>query len=106
MILSNVSIHQALDNGWLKITPEPQPRTPGQPSVKCPYQTSAVDLKLGDEVAFFKEGLPAQIDLRKGDFNSLFAPLSENRKLTAEQPYVLRPNKLVLAKHSNASSCR
>jgi dCTP deaminase len=98
MILSNVSIHDALTQGWLKIAPEPSPRVPGEGLAKCPFQTSAVDLRLGDEVAYFKEGVPAQIDLRKGDFNSLFGPLSETRKLTEDQPYVLRPNKLVLAK--------
>jgi hypothetical protein len=27
MILSNVSIQEALDRGWLKIDPEPAPRT-------------------------------------------------------------------------------
>jgi dCTP deaminase len=65
---------------------------------KCPFQTSAVDLRLGSEIAYFKEGIPAQIDLRKGDFNALFGPMSERRVLTDEQPYVLRPNKLVLGK--------
>lgn len=98
MILSNVSIHQALDNGWLKLDPEPNPRQLQEVGSKCPYQTSAVDLRLGSEIAYFKEGIPAQIDLRKGDFNTLFAPLSENRILTNEQPFVLKPNKLVLGK--------
>lgn len=98
MILSNVGIHEALDKGWLKLSPEPQPRRRTEHGPKCPFQTSAVDLRLGTEVAFFKEGIPAQIDLRKGDFNTMFAPLSETRTLTDDQPFVLRPNKLVLGK--------
>lgn len=98
MILSNVDIHDALDKGWLNITPEPAPRKLGESPGKCPFQTSAVDLRLGSEIAYFKEGIPAQIDLRKGDFNVLFGPMSETRTLTDEQPYVLRPNKLVLGK--------
>jgi dCTP deaminase len=98
MILSNVSIHEALDKGWLKIDPEPKPRTRDQGGPKCPYQTSAVDLRLGEEIAFLKEGIPAQIDLRKGDFNALFAPNSATRTLTDDQPFVLKPNKLVLGK--------
>jgi len=65
---------------------------------KSPFQTSAVDLRLGNEIAYFKEGIPAQIDLRKGDFNAMFGPLSNSRTLTDEQPYVLRPGKLVLGK--------
>lgn len=98
MILSNVSIHEALGKGWLKITPEPTPRQKSEGGPKCPYQSSAVDLRLGEEIAFFKEGIPAQIDLRKGDFNTIFGPLSETRKLTEDQPFVLRPQKLVLGK--------
>lgn len=98
MILSNVSIHEALDKGWLILDPEPSPRSIQAEGAKCPFQTSAVDLKLGSEIAFFKEGIAANIDLRKGDFNSLFAPLSENRRLTEDQPFVLRPGKLVLGK--------
>jgi len=98
MILSNFSIHDALDQGWLKITPEPGPRQKVDGGPKCPYQASAVDLRLGNEIAFFKDGIPAQIDLRKGDFNAMFGPLSESRQLTEDQPFVLRPGKLVLGK--------
>lgn len=98
MILSNVSIHKALDRGWLNITPEPQPREKIDGGPKCPYQTSAVDLNLGEEVAYFKEGIPAQIDLRKGDFNNLFGPNSETSQLTEDQPFALKPGKLVLGK--------
>lgn len=64
MILSNISIHDALDRGWLKITPEPSPRRLGEKPGKCPYQTSAVDLRLGNEIADFREGIPATVDLR------------------------------------------
>jgi deoxycytidine triphosphate deaminase len=53
---------------------------------------------LDQGLAYFKEGIPAQIDLRKGDFNTLFGPQSETRTLTDDQPYVLRPQKLVLGK--------
>ena len=98
MILSNVSIHEALDKGWLIIDPEPTPRRKVEGGLKCPFQTSAVDLRLGSEIAYFKEGIPAQIDLRKGDFNAMFGPLSETRQLTEDQPFVLRPRKLVLGK--------
>ena len=98
MILSNAAIQTALDKGWLKLTTEPNPRTSADPKVKCPYQTSAVDLRLGNEIAFFKTGIAFNIDLRKGDFNNAFGPNSETRIITDEQPFVLRPNKLVLGK--------
>ena len=97
MILSNVDIHEAIDKGWLVITPEPSPRR-SDGGLDCPYQTSAVDLRLGHEIAYFKEGLPINIDLRKGNFASLFGPNSESRLITEDQPYALTRGKLVLAK--------
>jgi dCTP deaminase len=97
MILSNVSIHQALDSKRLLITPEPTPRFP-EDNADCPYQTSAVDLRLGNEIAFFNENLPVNIDLRRGGFADLFGPNSQSFQLTENQPFALRPGKFVLAK--------
>jgi len=97
MILSNVEIHRALDQGRLVIVPEPQPRIPGD-GVDCPYQASAVDLSLADEISWLKEDLPLNIDLRRGGFAKLFGPNSERRKITEEQPFVLKPHKLVLGR--------
>ncbi len=99
MILSNQEIHQALDDGKLVIKPEPQPRElcPGR---ECPYQTSSVDLTLGDEVSRFdlEHKPPVVIDLREGKFKDLFTPHSRDFTITEEQPYVLMPGTLVLAK--------
>jgi hypothetical protein len=62
MILSNVSIHDALDEGRLILRPEPAPRLKQEGGPKCPYQTSAVDLRLGTEIAYFNDAIPVQID--------------------------------------------
>lgn len=97
MILSNISIHEALDKGWLRIQPEPSPRKKIDQN-ECPYNTSSVDLHLGNEVAYFKEKLAFNIDLRRGDFASLFGPNSQNHSITEEQPYALCPQKLVLGR--------
>ena len=71
MILSNVEIQRALDEGRLIIEPRPSPLRPTADS-PCPYQTSAVDLQLGDEVVWFsKKRLSVQIDLRGGGFAQL-----------------------------------
>ena len=66
--------------------------------MNCPDATSAVDLRLGNEIAYFKEGLAINIDLRRGDFARLFATNSEVRTISEEQPYSLAPNKMVLGK--------
>ena len=97
MILSNTRIFEVLDSGCLKLEPEPTPRirTPGE---ECPYATSAVDLRLGSEIAWFKDKLAVNIDLRRGKFHGLFGSTSERCFITEQQPYVLHPNKLVLGK--------
>lgn len=99
MILSNTEIHKALDDKRLVIDPEPLPRSPlpGSQS-KCPYQTSSVDLRLGDEISYFKADLALNINLTRGGFAKLFGPNSEKCKITAEQPYLLKPHHLVLGK--------
>ena len=53
MILSNVEIQRALDERRLIIDPEPTPRTPTADFADCPYQTSAVDLRLASEISYF-----------------------------------------------------
>lgn len=97
MIRSNSRIHEALDQGWLVIEPQPLPRRPEIGS-RCPYRTSSVDLRLGNEVACFKDGLAVQIDLRRGTFADLFAPNSLRHTISDEQPFALHPNRFVLAK--------
>ena len=98
MILSNSALCAALDEQRLVIDPEPWPRDPADdPEAEWPYGTSSVDLRLGDEVSWFKEALDLNVDLRRGKFTNLFEPSSSSRKITEEQPYVLMPGRLVLA---------
>ena len=98
MILSNVTIQKALEEGRLVIDPPPEPLqpTPGEPD--CPYQTSAVDLRLSAEVSVYKvEQSPILIDLTKGRFNKLSAVM-EPRTLTEDQPLNLEPQRFVLGR--------
>ena len=81
------------------IEPEPMPRQPtGAVGVDCPYQTTSVDLRLGDQISYFKEGLPLDINLSRGGFARLFGPMSESQVISSGQPFVLRPNRLVLGR--------
>ena len=98
MILSNVEIQRAIDVGRLVLDPEPLPRRPAPDGADCPYQTSSVDLQLGDEISYLRGGLPLDINLGRGGFANLFGPNSIRQKLTAEQPFVLRPGRLVLGR--------
>lgn len=98
MILSNLEIQRALDERRLMISPEPAPRMPSAELPDCPYQTSAVDLRLGDEISCFRDGLPLDINLSRGGFAKLFGPMSESFRISSGQPFVLRPNHLVLGR--------
>lgn len=98
MILSNTEIHRALDEGRLAINPEPHPRSPSVESEHCPYQTSAVDLRLANEISYFRDDLPLNINLKQGGFARLFGPNSKTQTITDEQPFVLKPNRLILGK--------
>jgi dCTP deaminase len=98
MILSNVEIQRALDKKQLIIDPEPKPRIPGLDKSDCPYQTSAVDLRLGNEISYLKENLPFNISLSRGGFATLFGPHSKRQILTKEQPFILEPGRFVLGK--------
>lgn len=94
MILSNVSIQEAIDEDLLVIDPEPQPRD-GDSS---PYNTSAVDLRLGSEISEFVADAGLTIDLTRGNFRQLFARNSRTRELLPDQPFCLGPQRMVLGK--------
>ncbi len=98
MILSNRAIFAALDEGRLIIDPEPSPRLPSESlGALCPYQTSSVDLRLGNEVSWLKNNLPITLAPHRGRIPELFGRNSDSRNLTNDQPYILERNKFVLA---------
>lgn len=98
MVLSNAEVQRALDERRLILSPEPRPRTRGADGNACPFQTSAVDLLLGDEIAYFREDLPIDINLRRGTFAAFFSSNSCRQVLQPDQPFVLRPGRLVLGR--------
>lgn len=78
MILSNREIHRAIDERRLIISPEPRPRLPEAGRIDCPYQTSAVDLRLADEISYFNDDLALDINLSRGGFAKLFGSNSQS----------------------------
>jgi deoxycytidine triphosphate deaminase len=78
MILSNVAIVEALAKGLFSIDPPP-----ASDPTAAPFNTSAVDLRLGAEVNIPKTGgSPIQLDLRKGGIAQFLAQHCESRILT------------------------
>jgi len=96
VILSNVEIQLALDQGHLVIEPAPEPRRPGS-GKECPFNTTSVDLRLGSEISRPKEGRPFTVDLREGSFADLFNPENyEMYEISEDRPFNLMPGKFVL----------
>jgi dCTP deaminase len=93
VILSNVEIVEALKKGLFSIDPQP----PGDPSAP-PFNTSALDLRLGNEINVPKTGgSQIQLDLRKGGIARFLADHCEVRHIDDDQPYSLRYGRFVLA---------
>jgi hypothetical protein len=65
MILSNVEIHRAIDEGNIIIEPEPQPRLPTLQNPNSPYDTTAVNLRLSRYLSVCKKPQPLAFDLRQ-----------------------------------------
>ena len=100
MILSNVHIHNALDERSLILDPEPSPRFPSPDGkIECPYNTTSVDLRLGEEILIPKEDRPFNIDLSGGAFKGLLTPDNyTSRRLAKDDPYTLPRRAFILAK--------
>jgi dCTP deaminase len=97
MILSNLEIHRALEEGRLVIKPEPLPRKKEIGVKYCPYDTHSVDLKLGNEITVPKSSTYAYDFLAPGNIAELIAENSEKHTLIKDQPFRLETNKFILA---------
>ncbi len=96
MILSNLEIHKALDEGRLIIEPQPTPRKKGIGVKYCPYDTHTVDLRLSNEITVPKSSTYAYDFLAPGSIADLIAKNSEKHLLKEGCPYHLKKGKFVL----------
>jgi dCTP deaminase len=97
VILSNVEIQKALDEGRLVIEPQPQPTKP-ELGKYCPYDTHSVDLRLHKEITVPKGG-PFVYDLMEsGSLAELISKHSEKFTLRENQPFHLKPNQFILGR--------
>jgi dCTP deaminase len=93
MILSNVEIVRCLDESLFRIDGIVE-RDP----TRAPFNTSAVDLRLGNEVVILGEDMPAAIDLRSGSGIARFLQAHSRRVvITNDSPFTLTKGKFVLA---------
>lgn len=93
MILSNIEIQKAIDEGRLKISPDPQPRS--SEFDNCPYNSTAVDLHLGKALAIPQPG-PYTFDLRSGGGIAGFLSKNSKQVTIPEEGYALQPGQFTL----------
>lgn len=91
MILSNIEIIDCIKKGLFSINP----LSGDNPSEK-PFNTSAVDLRLGDEVLIPNCKTPIQLDLRKPGIATFLIQNSDRRKISEQTPFSLKRNEFVL----------
>ena len=98
MILSNVEVFRALDEGRLIIRPEPQPRLSTVGTALSPYDTHSVDLLLGNEITVPKKGQITYDLTKPGSIADTIRQHSETVTITEFQPFCLEPNCFVLGR--------
>jgi dCTP deaminase len=91
MILSNTAILEAIDRGALAIEP-----LAGKDPSAPPFNTSAVDLRLGTEILVPQANYPLALDLRKPGISYFLHQHSKRRVISDDQPYTLKNGTFVL----------
>lgn len=94
MILSNIEMQKAMEEGRLVIAPRPEPLRPAE-GLKCPYDTHSVNLKLGHELSVPVSG-PYTFDLMVGGDLSAFLSRNAERLTIPKAGYALEAGKFVL----------
>jgi dCTP deaminase len=93
VVLSNVEIVKALQRKDFEID-----KLAGLDPSETPFNTSAVDLRLGNEITVPSgDHFPAALDLTKPGIAKLWAKHSVTKQIAPDQPYNLVPNKFVIA---------
>jgi dCTP deaminase len=92
VILSNVDILAAIDDNKLVIDP-----LGGRDVSRPPFNTSSIDLRLGETISVPKADAPIEIRPDRPYNREFYARNSTQHTISAERPYNLEPRVLVLA---------
>ena len=96
MILSNTALFAALDDGRLRIDPEPHPRLVEMGGSESPFGSSAVDLTLGASLRIPVENLSVVLDPSSGNATSTLRTLYSTQSIDPAQGYILKPGRFLL----------
>lgn len=96
MILSNVELHKAINEGRLIIEPIPTPLFADIDGGHCPYDTHAVDLRLGDEISVPRPGTYAYDHTQASNLTEHLSRNSTTYKISDLTPFKLEHGQFVL----------
>ncbi|HEY9788133.1 MAG TPA: hypothetical protein V6D17_22280 [Candidatus Obscuribacterales bacterium] len=97
MLLSNTAIFAALDDGRLKIDPEPRPRL-SEAKAKSPYDSTGVDLTLSDLLLVPDGTFQDVIDIPTTDVSETVRRVYKEVQISQGNPFVLEPQHFVLGR--------
>lgn len=98
MILSNVDVHRAIDQGDIVLKPEPSPRLRSPANPESPYDTTAVNLRLAAALSVASDKKPFAFDLRTKGLPSFLTQVYTPLIMDASGGYVLKPGLFVLGR--------
>jgi len=93
MILSNVEILRGLRERLFTID-----NLAGDDPAQAPFNTSAVDLRLGEEIVIPEADSPVQLDLTKPGIAKFWQKHSSKRIISKDQPFSLTQGQFILAR--------
>lgn len=96
MILSNVAIHSAIDDGLLEITPEPTPRFPSLDDPRCPFDTSSLNLRLSPDLNIPVANQPYAFDLQRGSLAPFLKNMFRPSQIDGVGGFTLPSNMFIL----------
>jgi dCTP deaminase len=93
MILSNVEILKAIKAGAIKVGE----LTGNEDPTEDPFNTTSIDLHLADRILVPRADGPVAFDLTKPGISGFLERNSEEKVLTTDMPFVLKPRTFILA---------
>jgi len=95
MILSNSEILKAIQEGCIQI--DPSPDIPSFDKPDSPFNTSSLDLRLGNTISIPKLDQPFVFDLRKGGIASFLKNTYDSHPINPEGGFALKPGRFVIS---------
>lgn len=95
MILSNSEIFKALNDRHIIISPAPD--IPSLDKLGSPFNTTSLDLRLGDTISIPAKDQPFSYDLTTGGIASFLKKTHEKHPINKEGGFTLKPGKFILS---------